>query len=88
MQFATSKELSHKTGKIINNIQRGERYVITYRGKPMAVMLKYKNNDGLLGDLSLRNYEEAWEDIEKQLNETSPKFPTWEEAVAKSRERT
>lgn len=87
MQFATSKELSHNTGKIIHNIQKGDRYIITYRGKPMAVMIPYKNSDGLTGDLISKSYEEAWQDIENQLNETEPAFPSWEEAVAKSRDR-
>lgn len=87
MQFATSKELSHNAGKIIREIQNGERYIITYRGKPMAVMIPFRNNDGFIGDMTLSGFEEAWRDIEKQLQETEPAYQNWEDAMAKSRGR-
>lgn len=41
INFATSKELRQNAGEIMQKIKNGERYIVTYRGKPVALMLPF-----------------------------------------------
>lgn len=83
INFSTSKELRIKAGEIIKKVQRGERFVITYRGKPVALMVPFAAD--VLEEMVPRAYEEAWKDIEQTLNETEAAYPDWEEAIKESR---
>ena len=85
INFTTSKELRQKTGDIIADIKKGERYIITYRGKPVALMLPFPAEKG--EEFVPRAYEEAWKDIEMTLQESEAKYASWEEAVNASRRR-
>ncbi len=85
INFTTSKELRQKTGNILAEIQKGERYVITYRGKPVALMLPFLAEKA--ENLVPRAYEEAWQDIELTLQESEAEYESWEEAINASRRR-
>jgi len=85
INFTTSKELRQKTGNILAEIKKGERYVITYRGKPVALMLPFPAEK--TEDLVPRAYEEAWQDIELTLHESEAEYASWEEAINASRRR-
>jgi len=85
INFTTSKELRQKTGDILAEIKKGERYVITYRGKPVALMLPFPYEK--TEELVPRAYEEAWQDIELTLQESEAEYVSWEEAIDVSRRR-
>jgi len=85
INFTTSKELRQKTGDIIADIKKGERYIITYRGKPVALMLPFPAEKA--EELVPRAYEEAWQDIEMTLQESDEEYASWEEAINESRRR-
>jgi len=48
--------------------KKGERYIITYRGKPVALMLSFPAEEA--EKLFLWAYEEDWQDIEMTLQES------------------
>jgi len=85
INFITSKELRQKTGNILAEIKKGERYVITYRGKPVALMLPFPAEKA--EELVPRAYEEAWQDIELTLQESEAEYASWEEVINASRRR-
>lgn len=81
MGTVTAKQLKQRTGEIIKRARKGERFTITYRGKPVAVIepppLEEKERREELG-----SSEEAWKDIEETLENTAPAFKDWREATA------
>ncbi|MEK6589400.1 MAG: type II toxin-antitoxin system prevent-host-death family antitoxin [Nitrospinota bacterium] len=86
MKTMTAKELKNHTGEVMRTVFKGEEVVVTFRGKPAAVILpfaKAKKKE----PLELRAFNEAWRDIEKYLKKTKPKFKTWQEAIGWSRRR-
>ncbi|MFU8795091.1 MAG: type II toxin-antitoxin system Phd/YefM family antitoxin [Dethiobacteria bacterium] len=83
VQFATSKELRLQAGRIIKQVQDGERFIVTYRGKPVALMLPF--SPGTMQEMVPREYEEAWSDIENRINETEAEYSSWDEAISESR---
>lgn len=85
INFTTSKELRQKTGDIIAGIKKGERYIVTYRGKPVALMLPFPVEK--MEEVVPRAYEEAWQDIEMTLQESTAEYGSWEEAINASRRR-
>ena len=85
LKFATSKELRLRAGDIIKSIKKGDRYIVTYRGKPVAIMLPFSENNS--GEPSPRPYEEAWADIDKTINESEAAYTSWENAIDESRRR-
>lgn len=84
MLFATSKELRVRTREILEKVKKGERFAITYRGRPVALLVPLKGGEP---ELSLRPYEEAWADIMEALEATHPYYADWEEAIRESRGR-
>jgi antitoxin (DNA-binding transcriptional repressor) of toxin-antitoxin stability system len=85
MQFASTKDLRLYMGEIIQKIQSGERYIITYRGKPVALMLPFKSEQ--VDEMVPRSYEEAWSEIEQTLQESEPVYNDWSGAIKESRRR-
>ena len=85
MNFVTSKELRIQTRDILERVRAGERFVITYQGRPVALMLSLDEN--LSSEFPVRPYEEAWADIERALENTEPAYPDWQSALNESRRR-
>ena len=85
IKFATSKELRLRTGDIINSVKKGDRYIVTYRGKPVALVLPF--SDQQVSELTPRLYEDAWADIEKTINESEAAYSNWDDAISESRRR-
>ena len=83
MEFATSKELRLNAGKMLRNVKSGQRFVITYRGKPVALLVPFDNQ--VTEEMPSRSYEEAWEDIEQTLSETEAEYSDWTAAIKESR---
>jgi len=86
MGTVTAKQLKQRTGEIIKRLKSGERFTLTHRGKPVAVI-----NPSLSEEKSfspdLRSFDEAWEDIERALEKTKPPFKSWKEATGWARNR-
>jgi prevent-host-death family protein len=86
MGTVTAKQLKQRTGEIIKRLKSGERFTLTHRGKPVAVI-----NPSLSEEKSfspdLRSFDEAWEDIERALEQTKPPFKSWKEATRWARNR-
>jgi prevent-host-death family protein len=80
MGTVTAKQLKQKTGEIIRRVKSGERLTVTYRGKPVAVILPPgAGGDDRSGDL--RPFEQAWQEIEASLEKAEPQFKDWREAM-------
>ena len=86
MGTVTAKQLKQKTGEMIRRVKAGERLTITYRGKPAAIMAP-PGNDEIRALRELRAVDEAWEDIERTLEKTKPRFKGWKEANEWARNR-
>ena len=85
MEFITVKELREKTKAVLQKVRSGEQIIVTYRGKPIAIVSPFKTED--LDKKQLRPFEEAWADIEATLDKTSPQFLDWKEAIRRSRRK-
>lgn len=80
----TARELKNRTGDAFRAIRRGDRVILTRRGKALAVMVPLAGADELP---ELPPYPEAWAEIESALAASAPEFPSLEEAMARSRRR-
>ena len=85
VRFATVKELRQDTPRLLAEIGTGERFVITKRGKPVAVLAPFAPRDE--PRQPVRPFAEAWEEIESVLLDSEPAFATLEEALGHSRQR-
>jgi prevent-host-death family protein len=86
MAIVTAKQLKQRTGEIIKRLKAGERFTLTHRGNPVAVIDASLLKEESVSP-SLRSFDEAWEDIERQLEKTEPPFKSWEEATRWARNR-
>lgn len=66
-------------------VSKGEKVVVTLRGKPFALISPL--NDTSLEKFSLRPLEGAWKDLEDTLKRTKPKFKNAKEAMTWTRRR-
>ena len=86
MGVVTAKQLKQRTGEIIKRLKAGERFTLTHRGNPVAVISPSLVKEEIIPQ-HLRAFDEAWEDIERQLEKTKPPFKSWEEATRWARNR-
>lgn len=84
MKYVTSKELRLRTRQILEDASGGEQIAVTFRGKPIAMLIPFLEEDN---NLKHRPYEEAWADIEAALAKSLPVMPSVEEALRVSRRR-
>ncbi len=80
MSTVTAKQLKQKTGEVIKKVRLGERFTVTYRGKPVAVIAPPTMEETKALE-ELRSFDEAWGDIEQTLRKTKPEFKGWREAT-------
>ena len=85
MRSVSAKELKNRTGDVLRRVGQGERVLIMKRGKPWALLSPVKEEE--LKHSELRDYKMAWEDIEKALRTSRPRYKTWQEAVRRTRWR-
>jgi prevent-host-death family protein len=85
MKSISAKELKNRTGDVLRRVGRGEKVLVTKRGKPCALLSPVEKDRSLTAQL--RPYHDAWEDIEKALRSTKARHKTWEEAIQWSRRR-
>ncbi len=85
MKTMTAKNLKNKTGEAMRAVARGEKVIVTLRGKPFALMTPATTET--LEKTSMRPFEEAWSDIENSLRKTKPRFKSAKEAMSWTRRR-
>jgi prevent-host-death family protein len=80
----TAKELKNRTGDAFRAVSRGERVLLTRRGKAVAVLVPvdYPSQDD-----DILPYDQAWQEIEAALAASPPEFASLEEAMSRSRRR-
>ena len=86
MKTMTAKNLKNKTGEAMRAVARGEKVVVTLRGKPFALMTRATTVT--IEKASLRPLKEAWSDIENSLRKTKPRFKNAKEAMSWTRRRS
>ena len=84
----TAKELKNKTGAALRYVAKGGKVLVTMRGKRIAYISHPNLQKGMSEQLILRNFNEAWNDIEETLEKTVPFFKSWREAENWSRRRS
>ena len=85
MKTVTAKELKNRTGPILRNVNKGERVVVTKRGKPCAIISPVQSEQ--LRTDELRPYAEAWADLAKTLQRSKAPYKTWKDALKWSRRK-
>jgi prevent-host-death family protein len=85
MRMMTAKHLKNNTGEAMRRVSKGEKVVVTLRGKPFALISPVTSES--LEKVSLRPLEEAWKDIENTLKKSKPKFNNAKEAMTWTRRR-
>lgn len=70
MKTMTAGNLKNKTGEAMEAVSRGEKVVVTLRGKPFALISPVTADS--LEKSSLRPFEDAWSDIENTLKIAGP----------------
>ncbi len=85
MKTMTAGNLKNKTGEAMKAVSKGEKVVVTLRGKPFALISPVTVDS--LEKSSLRPLADAWNDIENTLEKTVPKFKGPKEAMAWTRRR-
>jgi prevent-host-death family protein len=83
MKFVTTKELRPRTRRLLQEAQTGEQIVVTFRGKPVALLVPFEEGSGL----AVRPHKDAWPEIEVTLRDTRPAYKTPERALKATRRR-
>lgn len=86
MKTMTARDLKNHTGEVMRAIAKREEVVVTFRGRPAAVILPFEETKKK-ARMEIRPFEEAWEDIEDALKRTKPAFRSWQEGIQWSRKR-
>ena len=86
MDTVSSRELKNRCAEVLRRVRRGERIMVTNRGKPVAVIIPAAEARAE-GD-PVPVLEEAWADIETALEKSVPEHDSWKEALDRSRRRT
>lgn len=86
MKTMAAKELKNRTGEAIRAVSNGKKVLITFRGKPLALMSPV--TPAALEKSELRSMDVAWADIENTLKRSNPRFKTIKEAMDWTRKRS
>lgn len=84
-RVVTARDLKNATGDVVRAVRRGESVVVTFRGKPLAVIEPLRPDEP--GTAAVPAYEEAWAEIERQLERSQSRFGSWQEAEDYTRGR-
>ncbi len=84
MRYVTARELRLRTRRLLQEAQAGEQIAVTFRGKPVALLVAFPKGD----EFTVRSYEESWPEIEARLAQSPPAYKTPESALGATRRRT
>ena len=85
MIAVSAKELKNKTGNVLRLVAEGQVVLITKNRKPLAKVTLVSEQE--LERLDLRPFDTAWQDIERALGGSKPRFKSMTEAMRWSRRR-
>ncbi len=77
MRYVTAKKLQLHTRQVLMQASSGEQIAVTFREKPVAVLVPFEEG----GALKVRPYEDAWAEIEAVLGKSPPAYPSPDEAL-------
>ncbi len=83
LRYVTVKELRLHTRQVLMQASSGEQIAVTFRGKPVALLVPFEEG----GALKVRPDEDAWAEIEAVLGQSPPAYPSPDEALKASRRR-
>lgn len=81
----TARDLKNSTGDVVGALRRGESVLLTFRGKALAIIDPLRQDES--APAAIPPYEEAWTEIERQLERSQPRFDSWQEAERYTRGR-
>lgn len=82
MRTMTSRQLKNETGRALQMASRGERVLITRRGKPIAWLVAASPQEPEEVDA-----DSAWTEVIQALDAEAPAFEDWRSATNWSRGR-
>jgi len=85
MRSITAKQLKNRTGDVLRRVGKGEKILVTKRGKPCALIFPVGEEKSSISEFL--PYEDAWQSIEKTLRATKARHKSWEDAIRWSRRR-
>ena len=85
MKAITARDLKNATGEVVRTLRRGESLLLTFRGKPLGTIEPVGPDEAPA--TAVAPFEEAWAEIEAQLQRSTPHFASWEKAEEDSRGR-
>ncbi len=86
MLFVNTRELRLKTSEVLKKTDKGEQVIITYRGKPRAVLQRITEDD--LEDYILMNHPRFSAKIKQGYKESlSGETTTLNELMTKTKEK-
>ena len=85
MKPMTARELKNSTGEVVRTLRRGESILLTFRGKALGTIEPLRADRG--EETPILPYDQAWAEIEAQLQQSRPHFASWQEAEDQSRGR-
>lgn len=86
MKAITARDLKNATGEVVRTLRRGESLLLTFRGKPLGTIAPVGPDEAPA--MAVAPFEEAWVEIEQQLQRSTPHFASWQKAEEDSRGRT
>ena len=81
----TARDLKNATGEVVRTLRRGESILLTFRGKALGTITPIRTDEQ--HPAVVAPYEEAWAEIEAQLQRSPPAFASWKDAEDHSRSR-
>jgi prevent-host-death family protein len=85
MKPMSARDLKNATGDVMRTLRRGERILITFRGKPVGTIEPWRPDARDLP--AVPPFEQAWAAIEAELKGSVPRFASWREAEEETRGR-
>jgi antitoxin (DNA-binding transcriptional repressor) of toxin-antitoxin stability system len=81
----SARELKNSTGEVVRTLRRGGSILLTFRGKPLGTIEPLRPGD--TAPASVAPFEDAWAQVEAELERSEPRFASWREAEDASRGR-
>jgi antitoxin (DNA-binding transcriptional repressor) of toxin-antitoxin stability system len=81
----TARELKNATGDVVRTLRQGGSILLTFRGKALGTIEPVRPDQEQ--SAAVLPFDEAWAEIEAQLEASPPAFPSWQEAEDHSRGR-
>jgi antitoxin (DNA-binding transcriptional repressor) of toxin-antitoxin stability system len=81
----SARDLKNSTGEVVRTLRRGGSILLTFRGKPLGTIEPLRSGD--TDPPAAVPFEEAWAQVEAELERSEPRFASWRVAEDASRGR-